>query len=680
MLQNERAQHETRNARALALLRSKDDALEAAAARCAGAEAEAADLRSKLQSTTRQLDAAKVRVQELADQNSSLRKKAAEAEAQHETQLTAAMRELEVARRDAEEGKAAQAELVEIRGAYEGSEERVDTLTAALKAADEIMEDMQQALQRREAEQAQAKQEIETLEGYVGSLLGVAMHSDTAAALAAALQEAAAPGHSAAHCRQLEQSNEALKRALVQANLRLVGIDPSAHSTTETLLSEVAKQGTPTPSEPLALDPSTIDDVVRLTSEIVTLRSELAKVKARAAQLESVHGVAQGAALHAEVELQAALDREREVKQQKDAAEGKLERAERRAAVAAAELASLRLEMEESVASLTEALSCEKEKAAGSEARIVELTTTCQQLSENLAAHEAEVEKARQDVAASTAASADVKEAAASRVAAVLRQCGSLKEQMLAAQEENDELKSLVADYERKAAFHSAKTAAQEAAASMMVRMKGSPSQSKDGSPLPPLEELVQQLRQAAIVQAELHEELKAAELVIAANEKAMAGMQGSIHRLRAALKADPDHGSEPEQEEAAMNHAARDVDASTKAKLREQLARTLAAQEGQASAFAALAIELQERERDMLAQLEDKEGAEEARLQAEALCVAAVGAMHGALAQVALAEGDDDAAEGLLRAEVDPADLAHVTAAIAAKVEVRSMSHGLRA
>jgi len=146
-----------------------------------------------------------------------------------------------------------------------------------------------------------------------------------------------------------------------------------------------------------------------------------------------------------------------------------------------------------------------------------------------------------------------------------------------------------------------------------------------------------------------------------------MASMHSSIHRLRAALGEEGpsrvEEIDEPEDRHAELAYN----------RLQERLRRSLAAQEGQAAAFAAVVAESQKREATLLAQLDEVEGAEMARLHADALCTAAVGAMHGALAHVALAEGDTDAAEGLLQAELDPAALADVTAAIAAKVEARN-------
>ena len=309
-LQQERAQQEMRNAKALALLRSKDETINSLETRYAESSAEAAQLRAQLQAATRNLEETQERVEDLIEDNSTQKKKASKAETRYEHAQAEIerLKGVEILANDREtEIQNMSAELV-------SSKREIATMTTALQAADEMIEGMQEAAKQRENEYRNRGREVDQLRGYVVRLLGLA-NEEAQRALEAPLR---AQKDAASTIAALEQANEALEIALVATNLRLVGIEPSGHSTTESLLAELAAARHPFSSSTgnndggsrtANIHPDDSDEIVKLCGEVADLGGKLEAAQEEKAHLEAACAVAQRAALLAESELQSLLSR-----------------------------------------------------------------------------------------------------------------------------------------------------------------------------------------------------------------------------------------------------------------------------------------------------------------------------------------------------------------------------------
>lgn len=670
LLQQERAHHEVRNAKVLALLRSKDEALGHLESRCADATAEAAQLRAQLQTSSLQLEEAQERVQDLLEEKKTHKRKILEAETQCEEALAEAAHLRAAAARGEEAGTA----IEHLSSELASSRDQVITLTTALQAEDELIEGTE--LEKREllAERHENRRKIEELQQHLLRLLGMASEeAERAALLSTHAQHDTGdwPPDAGVRIAALEEVNEALETALVAANLRIAGVDPSRHSSLDTLLSELAASAAAGAcaqhvkeknADYLGGHIEDQDEIVRLSAEVADLGGKLETAEQEKNHLEAAHNVAQRAAIQAESELQEALRREEEMKANEAALVEKLAAEEARAGAAEALCVELQKSVDDAT---TEATSyADREEV---------LVKKCASLEHRVVDSEEAAEKAQTAAAVAMSEATAAKEEAAEKVEAALRQCNKLRTQMLDAQAENDELKSKIAQLESKIAHAAAKAAAREAAGALVARRHRGAAYEGHG----PVEELARSLEQAAEQQIELHRELQVVTELNAVHEGTIESLRHSVTRLRAAL-ADEDRSS-PAEDGTADCTTQNTTHGTTIAKesqgetlpLREQLICSLAAQKGQAAAFAVLIEEASQRELLLEARIGEVQLVEEERQRLEEACTAAVATMQGALAQVALAEGSRDAGEALLHAAVDPGDLGQCTSAVASKLQV---------
>ncbi|KAG7673984.1 hypothetical protein NADE_004328 [Nannochloris sp. 'desiccata'] len=650
VLQQERAQQEMRNAKALALLRSKDETINSLETRYAESSADAAQLRAQVQAITRQLEESQNRVQDLIADNTTQKEKAFHA-----------INRCEQAQVEIESLKAAETKACETDVAFErvskelaSSKNEIARMTSALQAADDMIEEMQEAAARRENECRNRGREVDQLRSYVVRLLGLASE-EAQRALEAPLR---AQRDTASTINALQEANEALEIALVATNLRLAGVDPSGHSSADSLLAELASRHRHPSAASRTLDtmhPEDNDEIVKLCGEVAELGGKLEAAEEGKTHLEAACTVAQRAALHAEAELQSLLSQHAELQACERSLLEKLDAESQRAAAAEA----LCVELEHEIENATE--------KAGKQAQTVNtLSEKCECLKTRATAAEGRVENAEKAAKIEKEQAIAEKENAAERVAAALRQSGQLKTQMLDAQKENDILKSKIASLESKVSFAAAKAAAQQAAEALTVH------RNRALAATTPVEVLAHAVAEAAQQQIQLQMDLQSCTELNSIHERTIEGLRGSISRLRAALLEDEEKElfEQGKQDTFSLPELPSSTSLATLTSLREQLICSLAAQKGQAQAFATLIEESSERETVLETQLHEAQLIEEERQRLEGMCAASVATMHGALAQIALAEGSEDTGEALLEADVNPEDLRYVTAAVSAKLQ----------
>ncbi len=650
-LQQERAQQEMRNAKALALLRSKDETINSLESRYAESSAEASQLRAQLQATTRQLEESKNRVQDLLEDNSTQKNKVFDLETRCE-QYKSERELLQAAETRAQHSDAA---LERVSKELASSKNEIAALTTALQATEEMIEELQETATHRENEYRNKGREVDQLRSYVVRLLGLASE-EAQRALEAPFR---ARKDAASTIAALEEANEALEVALVAANLRLAGVDPSVHSTADSLLAELTKRSAVPHSAPTfgSVHIEDSDEIVKLCGEVADLGGKLEAAEEEKTHLEAARTVAQRAALHAEAELQSLLSQHAELQACERSLLEKLDAESQRAAAAEA----LCVELEQEVENATK----KAEKQAKKEA---ELSKKCESLESRALEAEAKVEGTEKAAEIAKQQALDDKENAAERVAAALRQSGQLKTQMLDAQKENDIMKSKVASLESKVSFAAAKAAAQQAAEALTSH------RNRALSIQTPVEVLAHAVAEAAQQQIKLQMELQTCTELNSIHERTIQGLRGSVSRLRAVLVEDGDRetGSfeEGSENETSLPDPPSSASPAAVSSLREQLICSLAAQKGQAQAFASLIEESSEKESVLEAQLQDAYAVEEERQRLENMCAASVAAIHGALAQIALAEGADEVGKSLLQADVNPEDLSYVTAVVSEKMQ----------
>ena len=664
LLQQERAQHEVRNAKVLSLLRSKDEAIGVLESRCGEATAEAAQLQAQLQTAALQLEEAQERIKDLLDDKKSHKRKILEAESQREE----AVAEAAQLRAAAARGEEAEGAIKHLSSELASTRDQVLTLTSALQAADELIDSSERERRALEAERQENRREVQQLRRHLLRLLGMARGDAEASVLVASHAQPGAgdwPPDASIRIAELEEANEALEVGLVAANLRIAGVDPSGHSSLESLLTELASAPAGVASSGHFKENNDVligvhiedqDEIVRLSGEVADLGGKLENAEQERNHLEAAHSVAQRAAIQAESELQEALRREAVLKANEAILIEKLSAEETRAESAEA----LCVELQNSVDTAIEETRqhAEKEK---------ELVGKCGELEQRIAA-------AALELAEATA----TKQKAVEKAEEVLRQCRRAKEQMLNAQAENDELKIKISELESKLVHAATKAAAQEAAGALVARRHRGGNTSSSGHG--PVEELARSLEQAAEVQMELHKELQLISDLNSVHENTIQNLHGSISRLRVVLAEEETPSSESlrtaeeggniEIAHRPANSAVEGSNVRDISALREQLMCSLAAQKGQAAAFAVLIEEAMQRESMLEARIQEVDLEEEKLQRLENTCNAAVAAMQGALAQVALAEGSSNAVEALLRDVVNPMDLGQCSLAAANKLE----------
>jgi chromosome segregation ATPase len=639
-----------RNAKALALLRSKDETINSLETRYAESSAEAAQLRAQLQATTRQMEESQNRVQDLIADNAAQKERASQAVNRYE-QVQAEIEHLKAVETRARETDAA---FDRVGKELASSKNEIATMTTALQAADEMIEEMQEAALHREKENRRKGREVDQLRSYVVRLLGLASE-EAQRALEAPLR---AQTDAASTIDALQEANEALEIALVAANLRLAGVDPSRHSSADSLLAELASRHhhPSDASRPLeTMHPEDSDEIVKLCGEVAELGGKLEAAEEGKAHFEAACAVAQRAALHAEAELQSLLSQHTELQACERSLLEKLDAESQRAAAAEA----LCVEFEQEIENATE--------KAGQQAQTVKtLSEKCEDLEDRAMVAEGKVENAEKAAEIAKQQGIVEKQNAAERVAAALRQSGQLKTQMLDAQKENDTLKSKIASLESKVSFAAAKAAAQQAAEALTAH------RNRALAATTPVEVLAHAVAEAAQQQIQLQMDLKTCTELNSIHERTIEGLRGNISRLRAVLLEDEEEEEEKKFEEntACSLPELPSTSLATLTSLREQLICGLAAQKGQAQAFATLIEESTERETLLKTQLHEAQFIEEERQRLEGMCAASVATMHGALAQIALAEGSEDTGEALLEVDVNPEDLSYVTSAVSAKLQ----------
>lgn len=640
LLQKERAQQEVRNAKSLALLRSKDEALDALEARCTDAVAETAQLKAQLHSSQRHIDSLQQNIDQLLQSNNDYEQKLHSIEQNHVN------------------------EILKIEEEHKRMLEEADITVASLTSK----------IQEHERKHQQDAQDIHQMQRFLSHLLGIALEHDSSSPQVSKVSPMlfANQGQST---EDLLAAKAALEKALVLANLRAAGINLSMHSTPETLLAAVDDhiqlQQPKLMENHISLvhadgrdENTNFDELAALSTKIAGLYDEADREKARADHFETVYNATQQAAASAENELHAALQREEEFRSTHEKLQCRFEEAQETAKNDSLKLAALTCD--------NEVLMHELDKAKQAQNEMQTKFTVLQN-----EAH----------VLAQTASAAET------NMKSMSVQCTALKEQFLDAQLENDDLKRSLESLEKKVAFYSAKAVAQEAAGELMAvwhsggqhsnfilgQKNAASTQPQTAEPsslsavasYPAMRDLALHLQEAASSQLLLHDQLKKLSEENKANKITKQRLRISIARLQAVLRAaDPSLQSNTAKDESTCLDDDDYGGNELVKELQTRLTHALAAQEGQAACFASLMHEIHHRETALQQEVAQKQSIESEFLRHQALSVAAIGALHVALAQLAEAEGDHTAALELLHAEADPVELAGVAAAVAAKMQ----------
>ena len=638
LLQHERAQQELRNAKSLALLRSKDQVIAGLEARCAEATAGTASLRSQLETSQLQYEETRDRMEDLIQEKSALKK-----------ELHAVVQEAAAWHQVAHRHEEARQKVDQLSAEVEQSKGQISTLTTALEASDALLDELQRNVDRHLVERQVAEKEKEEIRGHLMRLLGPPCFHAT---ISRRMEE----GGGDEEVAGLREANAVLEKAVVEAHLKLAGVDVGSHDSYESILTELSedsekrkKNATTATNTYSVIGSEKTTELVHLCKEIAALRDTLAIVEENNAQLETASAVAQRAALHAESTLQSTLHHKQRLVQESTELKNEVKNAVKRAEVA-------------------EGLCVELEKEKGGLAATVQagavdrrrLEEECNAWEKRAIEAESKICEATERAEVAEEEAINAKEQAESQVGAALRQCSGLQTLASEAEAENEELKRQLKDTEDELSVAVAKIAAQEAAEQMCTMKAVGRGSAVGGGGEDRVQVLATYLAESAERQLELYRELRTVQESNAKYEAQYQRGQQSLCRLRRAIAL------------GGFGYADDDDDVRTTTKIKPpspppppsslQVVQLLAAQQGQASAFASLIDEYTSR-------LSDAQFVNEELNRVTNLVTAAVAALHGVLAQVASMEGREDAGDALLHADVGVDDLGQAVAAVCAKV-----------
>lgn len=723
-LEKERSIQEERNARVLALLQAKDEAIEDLEIRSANLASENIQLKSQLKNATHQLASSNERVKELE-----------ETVASHESKIYELQGDLDLVEEEAQRDRGAAEELGEMATELEAAKNQVSSLTAALETADEVMEQMQAQTKILESKDRQREDEFESLKSYVRHLLSISKENNDDA-----IESVMERGLIFSRMKDkitnldgkdrtiriddievLERANKALETALLKSNIQRLGISLEDYeSIDDAMQAWISQQGMNSnqdasgkfegnscanvPEEKYRDTNQSMedaDDIVKLSVEIAALKGELESIRERNKCLEEARALTQRAALHAEAQLQEVLEKEAQSSKTTSDLKEKLSATE-------AHLAEVEQELTEhlkSKAILEEELEQIKFKFENNtEAHVNQMKA----LSEQINSLESDKRNLELSVDENVQKLAEVQEKlgkerndALQQADSALKQCNSLKTKFFDAQKENDEIKSLLADSEMKVAFLTAKESVTQSLALpetdgaeqvhyLSAFNPGFLNDSNDSNLGAVINEMGKEMQQSIAQHGELRKEIIQYSQRHVVDLQVIERLEKSVKRLEEALLPADAHKMLSNSTEDDVNEdkkACEKANHTEKAwleltdeisRLNSQLEKAIVAQEGQATAFVSVTAAWREREESFKAII--KEEQEENNIiksclsRLESLCAHAANALQNALAHVAIAEGKDDNAEALLRAEVSCDDLEPV--ALEVTTRIKELAH----
>ena len=622
----EKEQQEIRSAKTIALLQSKDAMID--------------ELSYQYESMVGQMDELKKGLDsaEARSDQAEQKRRSAEAEAKELTSRILDMERAHEKQVGALKEKIVEMQL-ELEAQGEGREE-IEEIASALDAAEEIIKDMESKYAKdMDAMEAKCSRLAEFIAGKLK------MEVDDVYGLPSVR---GVEGIDVEKNADLLAANKALEEALIKSGqeIRHVTVNSLGHGGS----FNVAVPATYEDEKGLGL----VED-----ESIDSLRSEVE-------HLRQAHDIAHQVALRAEGQLLEALDRESELKEQLAAALAQSPGGATPDNVPDFGTASDTSNKPSHVPTrIDEAPNAEEAKwREDAMNKILDLEDECESLQKKLEKSSEEADALKETAHTAQHEKSEALKKAEENTTTIVQMHGEIQE-----------LRSELYSVERQLCSKEAEIASMEAAHKLSSQMMHGYKEKEDTTqeridPISkPIELLALSLKEAAEMQTELLASLGELSYINNHSQEIIECMQRDMDRLRRAVIGN--NASFIEETKSNMVTQFREAKKSELDLLRADAEKSLAIQQGQASAFASLAAKSRTREAEM------KETVEEALLalneNKELICglKTAVGAIKSSLAQVVLVEEDEDAANQLLSAPANPSDILDLSITVSEKLKV---------
>lgn len=617
LLSKEKAHHEMRNAKTLALLQSKDGVIEDLSDQLEGAMSRVAQLEQELVQTNVHATSVENMMNGVEEEKKKLETEMEEMNAAIEEEKRRHAREVEEWRLKI---AAKDVELGESEEARETLESHMEEVASALDAAEEIMQDMES---RRAKDIEQLQDKCTAMAAFIADKLG--MKEDAVEHLPSITefksQKEEIDDNSKPENR-LVKANRALEKVLLEHAIGTKRIGVSLENGCD---------------EDVAI-PSSFKDETEIKEESIdSLREELSHMR-------HAYQMAQQVALHAEGQLMAALDREEDLK----------------SALEKARETENKQHMDHN-----ERESQEEAWRQDAMNKILDLEDECEDLRNKLGASE---DKA-QEFAASLDAAAVERSDVIKITETKLRKA---KDSVLSMHDEIQSLREEAYNAKRELSSKEAQIASMEAAWKISVDMASNLKRLQDSDVDPtsrPIEYLAESLKEAAQIQSELLASLGEASHLNEHSEVILETMQKDMDRLRSIL-ADEGISSPAPLEKTLFDRIATDRQSEIRT-LQSQLEKSLAIQHGQSKAYATLASNAREKEAELRETLEHALQSLRENKEFVDNIAMVVAALKSSLARIVLVEKGEKAANDLLSAPNDPYDILELSVTVSNRLNV---------
>ena len=617
LLSKEKAHHEMRNAKTLALLQSKDGVIEDLSDQLEGAMNRVTQLEQELVQTNEHATSIENMMNGVEEKKKNL-------EAKMEEMNAAMQEEKKRHAREVEEWKlkvaAKDVELEESEDARKTLESHMEEVASALDAAEEIMQDMES---RRAKDVEQLQEKCAAMAAFIADKLGI--KEDAVEHLPSIMESKSKEednGDSNKPENRLVKANRALEKALIEHAIGTKRIGVSLENGSD---------------EDVAI-PSSFKDEKEIKEESMdSLREELNHMR-------HAYQMAQQVALQAESQLMAALDREEDLK----------------SALETAQENENRKKMDHNERET-------QEEAWRQDAmnKILDLEDECEDLRNKLGASEDRA----QEYAASLDAAAVEKSDVIKITESKLRKA---KDSVVSMHDEIQRLREEAYNAKRELSSKEAQIASMEAAWKISADMASNLSRLQDSDIDPtsrPIEYLAESLKEAAQIQSELLASLGEVSHLNEHSEVILETMQRDMDRLRSLLT-DEDVSSMASLEKNLFDRIAADRQSEIRT-LQSQLEKSLAIQHGQSKAYATLASNARHKEAELRETVEHAlQSLRENKEFVENIAMV-VAALKSSLARIVLVEKGEKAANDLLSTPNDPYDILELSVTVSNRLNV---------
>eukprot|EP00890_Picochlorum_soloecismus_P001749 jgi/Picsp_1/2575/NSC_00806-R1_---NA--- len=624
LLSKEKAHHEMRNAKTLALLQSKDGVIEDLSDQLEGAMSRVAELEQELVQTNAHVKSVEDMINEVEEEKKNLETKMEEMNAAIEEEKRRHAREVEEWRLKV---AAKDVELEESEEARQTLESHMEEVASALDAAEEIMQDMENK-RAKDVEQLQNK--CAAMDAFIADKLGIKED---------AVEHLPSITEFQSKEEDMSDSNKPENR-LVKANRALEKVLLEHAIGTKRIGVSLGNGG----DEGVAI-PSSFKDEVEIEEESMdSLKEELNHMR-------HAYQMAQQVALQAESQLMAALDREEDLK-------SALERARE-------------IENRQNVDD-DERETQEEAWRQDAMNKILDLEDECEDLRNKLGASE--------DRAQEFAASLDANTVEKSNVIKITEtKLRMAKDTVLSMHDEIQSLREEAYNAKRELSSKEAQIASMEAAWKISVDMASNLARLQDSDVDPtsrPIEYLAESLKEAAQIQSELLASLGEVSHLNEHSEVILETMQKDMDRLRALL-ADEDVSTPASMEKSMFDRIAIDRQSEIRV-LQSQLEKSLAIQHGQSKAYATLASNAREKEAELRETLEHALQSLRENKEFVDNIAMVVAALKSSLARIVLVEKGEKAANDLLNTPNDPYDILELSVTVSNRLNEVAQSLAL--